>query len=113
MKKQEIESARVKKEKQHPVIARILSMRDTIEYHLARENRTLDQEFLLILNKQSKLPARHRDFIVEYYKMHAERVAAEEQQKLQEKQNENDQQIQTEDSNDVCHYGNDELHPGE
>lgn len=78
------------RKKPHPVIARIMSMRDTIEYHLVRENRTLDQEFLLILNKQSKLPARHREYIVDYYNHMAqkrtEEAAAEAAAELNQKE---------------------------
>jgi len=51
----------------HPTVRRILSMRDEIEYHLSRENRTVEQEFNLILKKESKLPARLREFILEYF----------------------------------------------
>lgn len=53
--------------KVHPTVRRILSMRDEIEYHLSRENRTVEQEFNLILKKESKLPARLREFILEYF----------------------------------------------
>lgn len=42
-------------------------MRDEIEYHLSRENRTVEQEFNLILKKESKLPARLREFILKYF----------------------------------------------
>ncbi len=77
-----------------PVIRRILSSRDEIEYHLMREKRTLQQEFILILKKESKLPKRLRDYIIQYY-------------------DENDQTQQTENPTDVHHHGNDELHPGE
>jgi hypothetical protein len=49
------------------VIRRVLSCRDEIEYHLMREKRTLQQEFILILKKESKLPKRLRDYIIEYY----------------------------------------------
>jgi hypothetical protein len=77
-----------------PVIRRVLSMRDEIEYHLMREKRTLQQEFILILKKESKLPKRLRDYIIHFY-------------------DENDQTQQTENPTDVSNHGNDELHPGE
>lgn len=50
-----------------PVVRRVLSMRDEIGYHLMRENRTVQEEFTLILKKESKLPKRLRDYIVEYF----------------------------------------------
>lgn len=46
---------------------RILSMRDEVEYHLMREKRTVKEEFILILKKESKLPRRLREFIINYY----------------------------------------------
>ena len=52
-----------------PVVRRILSNRDEILYHLSRENRTIEQEYNLVLNKQSKLPKRLRDFIIQYYEV--------------------------------------------
>jgi hypothetical protein len=76
------------RKKPHPVIARIMSMRDTIEYHLSRENRTLDEEFLLIINKESKLPARHREYIVDYYNHMAQKYN---QANQKEAENETDQ----------------------
>jgi hypothetical protein len=51
----------------HPAVRRILSMRDEVEYHLTRENRTVEEEYHLILKKESKLPARLREFILEYF----------------------------------------------
>lgn len=51
----------------HPAVRRILSMRDEVEYHLTRENRTVEQEYHLILKKESKLPTRLREFILEYF----------------------------------------------
>ena len=78
------------------VIRQVLSMRDEIEYHLMREKRTLQQEFILILKKESKLPKRLRDYIIEYYD-----------------ENDQTQQPETENPNDVHHRGNDELHSGE
>jgi hypothetical protein len=114
MKKQEVETAQVKKQKPHPIVARILSMRDHIEHHLVRENRTLDEEFLLIIKKESKLPARHRDYILDYYN-HMAQKQAQEQLNQKEETNENNQtqQPETENPTDVHHHGNDELHPGE
>ena len=50
-----------------PVIRRVLSMRDEIGYHLTRESRTVQEEFILILKKESKLPKRLRDYIVQYF----------------------------------------------
>ena len=44
-------------------------MRDEVEYHLSRENRTVEQEFTLIINKESKLPKRLRDFILNFYEV--------------------------------------------
>ena len=40
----------------HPTVRRILSMRDEIEYHLSRENRTVEQEFNLILIQHTHEP---------------------------------------------------------
>jgi hypothetical protein len=50
-------------------VRRVLSMRDEVEYHLSRENRTVEQEFTLIINKESKLPKRLRDFILNFYEV--------------------------------------------
>lgn len=52
-----------------PAVRRILSNRDEILYHLSRENRSIEQEYNLVLNKQSKLPKRLRDFIIQYYEV--------------------------------------------
>jgi hypothetical protein len=77
-----------------PVIRRVLSMRDEIGYHLTRENRTLEEEFILIIKKESTLPKRLRDYIIHFY-------------------DENDKDTETENLNDVPSDGTDELHPGE
>jgi hypothetical protein len=91
MKKQEVKTAQVKKQKPHPIMARILSMRDHIEHHLVRENRTLDEEFLLIIKKESKLPARHRDYILDYYNHMAQKQAQEQtQEQLNQKEESNE-----------------------
>jgi hypothetical protein len=52
-----------------PEVRRILSNRDEILYHLSRQNRTIEEEYYLVLNKQSKLPKRLRDFIIQYYEL--------------------------------------------
>jgi len=52
-----------------PAVRKVLSMRDEVEYHLSRENRTVEQEFTLIINKESKLPKRLRDFILNYFEV--------------------------------------------
>lgn len=80
-----------------PVIRRVLSMRDEIGYHLNRENRTVQEEFILILKKESKLPKRLRDYIVEYF----DQI---ENEKISE---------QGENIVDVRPDLHDELHPGE
>lgn len=80
-----------------PVIRRVLSMRDEIGYHLTRENRTVQEEFILILKKESKLPKRLRDYIVEYF----DQI---ENEKISE---------QGENIADVRPDLHDELHPGE
>jgi hypothetical protein len=60
-----------------PVVRRILSNRDEILYHLSRENRTIEQEYNLVLNKQSKLPKRLRDFIIQYYEVQSTQLPNE------------------------------------
>ena len=80
-----------------PVIRRVLSMRDEIGYHLMREGRTVQEEFILILKKESKLPKRLRDYVVEYF-----------DQIENEKDNE-----QGENPVDVRSDVPDELHPGD
>lgn len=72
-------------------------MRDEIGYHLTRENRTVQEEFILILKKESKLPKRLRDYIVEYF----DQI---ENEKISE---------QGENIVDVRPDLHDELHPGE
>lgn len=69
-------------------------MRDEIGYHLSRENRTLKEEFILIIKKESTLPKRLRDYIIHFY-------------------DENDKETETENLIDVPTNGTDELHPGE
>lgn len=86
-----------------PAIKKILSMQDEVSYHLVRTNRTLDDEFKLILNSESTLPARLRQFILSWYEF----------QFNQQQLNQNEEFPQTENPDDVRSDISDELHPGD
>jgi hypothetical protein len=86
-----------------PAMKKVLTMQEEINYHLARTNRTLDDEFHLVLNQKSTLPARLRQFILSWYEF----------QFNQQQLNQNEETIiQSKDPSDVLPSVSDELHPG-
>jgi hypothetical protein len=91
-----------KYDKEPPVMKKILTMQDEVSIHLAKNNRTLDQELLLIFEKKSTLPTRLRRFVMSWYEF----------QLNQQKANE-ESENQGESTDDVRSDLPDELHPGE
>jgi hypothetical protein len=82
---------------------RLLNMQDEINKHLELHNRSVEDELLLILNKESKLPLRLRMFIISYCEF-----------QLNQKQQQNEEpSIEGQNTVDVRSDLSDELHPGE
>lgn len=93
-----------KYDKEPPAMKKVLTMQEEVNYHLARTNRTLDDEFHLVLKSESTLPARLRQFILSWYEF----------QFNQQQLNQNEEVIiQSKDPDDVHTSLPDELHPGD
>jgi hypothetical protein len=99
-----------KYDKEPPAMKKVLTMQEEVNYHLARTNRTLDDEFHLVLNQKSTLPARLRQFILSWYEFQFNQQQSQQSQQL----NQNEEVIiQSKDPDDVHTSLPDELHPGD
>ena len=90
-------------DKEPPAMRKVLTMQEEVNYHLARTNRTLDDEFFLILKKESTLPTRLRTFVLSWYEF---------QHNQQQANQHEEAELQTENTDDVRGDVPDELHPG-